>query len=90
MFAVGHSTLYRNATCAVFAHCDKKTYAYSCSRNCKIRDWFRDPLIIGIEAGGDVRRDYIEMFYDSNRRHSNLGCLSPEEFEERMALRKAG
>lgn len=33
--------------------------------------------------------DYIEMFYNSNRRHSYLGYLSPREFEKRMALKKA-
>ncbi|MGB3222552.1 MAG: IS3 family transposase, partial [Desulforhopalus sp.] len=33
--------------------------------------------------------DYIEMFYNSNRRHSYLGYLSPKEFEKRMALKKA-
>ena len=40
----------------------------------------------------DARRDiidYIEMFYKSNRRHSYLGYLSPKDFEERMALKKA-
>ena len=31
--------------------------------------------------------DYIEMFYNSNRRHSYLGYLTPKEFEEKMALR---
>ncbi len=56
MFAVGHSTLYRSATCEVFANCDNKTYAYSCSRGFKIRDWFRDPLDIGVEAGGTLYR----------------------------------
>lgn len=32
----------------------------------------------------DARRDiidYIEMFYNSNRRHSYLGYISPNEFE---------
>lgn len=40
----------------------------------------------------DARRDivdYIEMFYNSRRRHSYLGYLSPKEFEKRMALKKA-
>lgn len=31
--------------------------------------------------------DYIEMFYNSNRRHSYLGYLSPKEFEE-LSLEK--
>jgi putative transposase len=33
--------------------------------------------------------DYIEMFYNSNRRHSYLGYVSPKEFEELWLLRKA-
>ena len=27
--------------------------------------------------------DYIEVFYNRQRRHSTLGMLSPAEFEER-------
>jgi len=27
------------------------------------------------------------MFYNSNRRHSYLGYMTPKEFEEKMALR---
>ncbi len=40
----------------------------------------------------EARRDivvYIEMFYNSKRRHSSLGYLSPKEFEEVMAVKKA-
>jgi transposase InsO family protein len=33
--------------------------------------------------------DYIEMFYNSNRRHSYLGYVSPKEFEELWLLEKA-
>ena len=33
--------------------------------------------------------DYIEMFYNSKRRHSYLGYLSPKEFEKVMAIKKA-
>ena len=40
------------------------------------------------EARGDII-DYIEMFYNSNRRHSYLGYLSPKEFEELWILKKA-
>lgn len=39
----------------------------------------------------DARRDvtdYIEMFYNSKRRHSHLGYLSPREFEKMMAMKK--
>jgi len=40
------------------------------------------------EARRDVV-DYIEMFYNSNRRHSYLGYVSPKEFEELWLLKKA-
>lgn len=29
--------------------------------------------------------EYIEVFYNRQRRHSSIGYLSPVEFEERMA-----
>jgi putative transposase len=32
--------------------------------------------------------DYIEMFYNCNRRHSYLGYLSPKGFEESWLLKK--
>lgn len=35
--------------------------------------------------------DYIEMFYNPNRKHTNNGMLSPVEYEERQCkLNKAG
>jgi putative transposase len=40
------------------------------------------------EARRDIV-DYIEMFYNSRRRHSYLGYLSPAEFEKQMVLKKA-
>ncbi|WP_218121868.1 IS3 family transposase, partial [Desulforhopalus singaporensis] len=40
------------------------------------------------EAKRDVI-DYIEMFYNSRRRHSYLGYLSPNEFEKEMELKIA-
>ena len=40
------------------------------------------------EARRDIV-DYIEMFYNSKRRHSYLGYLSPKVFEERWLLKKA-
>lgn len=40
------------------------------------------------EARKDVI-DYIEMFYNSNRRHSYLGYLSPVDFETQMSLKKS-
>lgn len=33
--------------------------------------------------------DYIEMFYNSRRRHSYLGYLSPRQFEKMQLLKKA-
>jgi transposase InsO family protein len=33
--------------------------------------------------------DYIEMFYNSRRRHSYLGNVSPKDFEEMQILKKA-
>ena len=40
------------------------------------------------EAKRDIV-DYIEMFYNSKRRHSYLGYLSSKEFEKMMSLKKA-
>ncbi len=40
------------------------------------------------EARRDIV-DYIEMWYNSRRRHSYLGYLSPKEFEKMMARKKA-
>jgi putative transposase len=40
------------------------------------------------EARRDVV-DYIEMFYNSKRRHSYLGYLSPKDFEELRRIKKA-
>ena len=40
------------------------------------------------EARSDVV-DYIEMFYNSYRRHSYLGYVSPKKFEEMWLLKKA-
>jgi putative transposase len=33
--------------------------------------------------------DYIEMFYNSNRRHSYLDYISPMEYESQWLLKKA-
>lgn len=40
------------------------------------------------EARTDII-DYIEMFYNSKRRHSYLGYLSPMDFEKMAVLKKA-
>ena len=34
--------------------------------------------------------DYIERFYNSRRRHSTIGYLSPVEFETKAGLAEAG
>ena len=39
-------------------------------------------------AGQDIV-DYIEMFYNSRRRHSFLGYMSPMEFEKQQLWKKA-
>ncbi|MDD2853689.1 MAG: IS3 family transposase, partial [Desulfuromonadaceae bacterium] len=39
------------------------------------------------EAKKDIC-DYIEMFYNSRRRHSYLGNVSPREYEDSYHLRK--
>jgi len=33
--------------------------------------------------------DYIEMFYNSRRRHSSLGYMNPMEFEQQQYSKKA-
>jgi len=40
------------------------------------------------EARKDIF-DYIEMFYNSRRRHSHLGYVSPRDFEESWLMKKA-
>ena len=45
--------------------------------NYKTRDESRKDII-----------DYIEMFYNSRRRHSYLGYVSPREYEDSYQLRK--
>jgi len=47
-----------------------------------------DPPVDVEEAKRDIV-DYIEMFYNSKRRHFYLGYLSPKEFEKMMFMKKA-
>lgn len=49
---------------------------------------FFSNYVIREEAKRDIV-DYIKMFYNSNRRHSYLGYLSPKDFEELWLLKKA-
>jgi RHS repeat-associated protein len=52
LYSVGNSTFFRSANCGVTANCDNRTYSYGCSLGFNIRDWFRDPLDIGVELPG--------------------------------------
>jgi len=64
LFSVGKSTFFRSASCNVSADCNSKTFSFSCSTSFKIRDWFRDPLDVGIEVGGTPYR--INADWSSN------------------------
>lgn len=48
-------------------------------------------ILRGVDTTKDAARaevfDYIEMFYNPNRRHGSIGDLSPVEFERRYAQR---
>ena len=48
----------------------------SCDLNYRAKLWTRE------EARKDVFK-YIELYYNSKRKHSGIGYLSPREFEER-------
>jgi RHS repeat-associated protein len=52
LFAVGGSTFFRNAGCGVTVNCDNRTFSFGCSLGFSIRDWFRDPIDLGIELPG--------------------------------------
>lgn len=66
VFAVGHSTFFRNATCGIIANCDNSTFSFGCSLGFSIRDWFRDPINIGIELPGGtpyrINADWSESY----------------------------
>ncbi len=49
---------------------------------------FGSPYLTREEAKRDVI-DYIEMFYNSRRRHSYLGYFCPNDFEKEMELKEA-
>ena len=50
-----------------------------------------DRRVYGSRAEAKVDMfDYLERFYNGQRRHSTLGYLSPAKFEERMQLAKEG
>ena len=52
LFVVGRSTFFRSSKCTGTVDCESKRFVYSCVKRFGIRDWFKDPLDIGIEAGG--------------------------------------
>jgi RHS repeat-associated protein len=55
LYSVGHSQFFRSANCSVSVDCEAKTFSFNCSLGFKIRDWFRDPLGIGMELGTPYR-----------------------------------
>ena len=56
LFSIGNSSFFRKGNCQIMANCDNKSFTYQCSSNFSIRDWFRDPLDIGVEVGGTPYR----------------------------------
>jgi putative transposase len=68
--------------------CWDNSVAESFFASLKIERVFDSVYRTRAEARRDIV-DYIEMFYNSKRRHSYLGYLSPKEFEKRMAFKKA-
>ena len=72
IFVVGHSTFQRAAACTLWVHrcccCPPRNgtwrpfeYRLLCNVVFYIRDWFRDPLDIGIEPGGTPYRINAEF-----------------------------
>ena len=57
------------------------------------RDFFRhnqrDQMNVTHDQAKRNLVDYIEMFYNSKRRHSYLDYMSPMEYEKRCLLKKA-
>ncbi|MFD2571503.1 IS3 family transposase [Spirosoma soli] len=37
--------------------------------------------MLELKSSTGLREQYIEMYYNRVRRHSSLGCKSPEQFE---------
>ncbi|MEE8238369.1 MAG: IS3 family transposase [Gammaproteobacteria bacterium] len=62
----------------------------NCYDNAVMESWFstvKHELGEHFESCGDAKMalfDYIEVFYNQQRRHSTLGQISPAEFERRM------
>ena len=68
--------------------CGDNSVAESFFGSLKMERVFDSPYRTREEARRDIV-DYIEMFYNTKRRHSYLGYLSPKDFEKMMALKKA-
>lgn len=51
LFSIGNSTFYRNYSCA-FSKDENCKCIYNCTMTFSIKDWFRDPLDIGVEIPG--------------------------------------
>lgn len=68
--------------------CWDNSVAESFFGSLKMERVFDSPYRTREEARRDIV-DYIEMFYNTKRRHSYLGYLSPKDFEKMMALKKA-
>ncbi|NLV42094.1 MAG: RHS repeat-associated core domain-containing protein, partial [Candidatus Hydrogenedentes bacterium] len=65
LFAVGDSVLVRSAQCTESIDCCHRRFGLSCGMRFSIRDWFIDPLSIGIEPGGkpyQINADWQEGF----------------------------
>lgn len=49
LFSVGHSTLFRYSRCLIEVDCSKRIIRLEGTMTFEIKDWFRNPLDIGIE-----------------------------------------
>jgi RHS repeat-associated protein len=56
LFVVGHSSFFRAAVGFVYPNCKCRTFRYKATLGFYIRDWFEDPLGVGIEPLGFAYR----------------------------------
>ena len=62
----------------------------NCHDNAAMESWFSTfkaelgETFESIRRGKDLAFDYIEVFYNQQRRHSSIGYLAPAEFERRF------
>lgn len=52
LFSVGRSSFFQSSQCVVEVNCSKKTIQLEGTMTFEIKDWFKDPLDIGIELPG--------------------------------------